>query len=131
MCRLSVENLKYSINQKKKISLDRLIFALGIRHIGLENAKLLSKYFESFSEFKNLSKTKNYEDLLNIDGIGETQIKSIKNFFSNKANLEVLLELRKILKINNVASKMIMLLVIENINIITDVYPLNVVKKNL
>ena len=50
--KISVENLKYSINQKKNISLERFIFALGIRHIGLENAKLLSKYFISFSSFK-------------------------------------------------------------------------------
>ncbi len=53
--KLSVENLKYSINQKKNISLERFIFALGIRHIGLENAKLLSKYFISFSNFQSLS----------------------------------------------------------------------------
>ena len=78
---LSVENLRYSINQKKDISLERFIFALGIRHIGLENAKLLSKHFTSFMNFQNLSKTKKYEDLLNIDGIGETQISSIKSFF--------------------------------------------------
>ena len=39
--------------------------------------------------------------MLNIDGIGETQIKSIKNFFDNKTNLNVLLELEKILSITN------------------------------
>ncbi len=99
---LSVENLKYSINQKKNISLDRFIFALGIRHIGLENAKLLSKYFKSFLNFKNLSKTKNYKELLNIDGIGETQINSIKSFFSIEINFKVLDELEKILVIKNV-----------------------------
>ena len=42
-------------------------------------------------------------DLVNIDGIGETQIKSIKNFFLNKTNLKVLLELKKILKIVSLA----------------------------
>ena len=41
-------------------------------------------------------------ELVNIDGIGETQIKSIKNFFLNKVNLEVLSELKKFLKDNNV-----------------------------
>ena len=102
---LSVENLKYSINQKKNISLERFIFALGIRHIGLENAKLLSKYFISFSEFKNLSKTKNYDDLLNIDGIGETQINSIKSFFTNEINLTVLDQLGNILEIKNYKAK--------------------------
>ncbi len=100
---LSVENLKYSINQKKNISLERFIFSLGIRHIGLENAKLLSKHFISFLEFQNLSKTKNYDDLLNIDGIGETQVSSLKNFFSNETNVKVLNELGKILSIQNVA----------------------------
>jgi DNA ligase (NAD+) len=41
-------------------------------------------------------------DLVNIDGIGETQINSIKNFFVNETNLEVLSELQKILKIDNI-----------------------------
>ena len=102
---LSVENLKYSINQKKNIALERLIYALGIRHIGLENAKLLSKHFLSFLKFKNLSVTENYDDLLNIDGIGETQVSSIKSFFANEINLKVLDELGKILVIKNVIAK--------------------------
>ena len=97
----SVENLKYSINEKKNISLDRLIYSLGIRHIGLENAKILSKHFRSFSKFKSLSKDNSYEELLNIDGIGETQVNSIKNFFSNKVNLDVLNKLQTILNIKD------------------------------
>ena len=99
--RLSVENLKYAINEKKNISIERLIYSLGIRHIGLENAKLISKYFKSFSKFKALSINKRYNELLNIDGIGETQINSIKNFFSNKINIEVLNELEAILNIKD------------------------------
>ncbi len=98
---LSVKNLIYSINQKKNISLERLIYSLGIRHIGLENAKLLSKHFTSFSKFKNLSINSDYEDLLNIDGIGETQVNSIKIFFSNKTNIRVLDELEKVLTVKN------------------------------
>ncbi len=98
--KLSVENLRYSINKKKRISFERFIYALGIRHIGLENAKVLSKYFGTFSNFKELSKNNKFNDLINIDGIGETQINSIKNFFSNKMNLNVLNELGKILLIN-------------------------------
>ncbi len=99
--KLSAQNLKYSIDQKKKISLERFIYSLGIRHIGLENAKLLSKHFISFSKFNNLSKKSDYEDILNIDGIGETQISSIKIFFSNEANKKVLNELGKVLLIKN------------------------------
>ena len=103
--KLSVENLKYSINQKKIISLERFIFALGIRHIGLENAKLISKYFISILNFKNLLKKNNYNELLNIDGIGETQVNSIKGFFSNETNIEVLNELSKVLEIKDSNNK--------------------------
>jgi len=99
--RLSVENLKYAINEKKNISIERLIYSLGIRHIGLENAKLISKYFKSFSKFKALSKNEKYSELLNIDGIGETQVNSIKHFFSNKINLDVLEQLEEILNIKD------------------------------
>ena len=101
----SMQNLKYSINQKKNISLDKLIYSLGIRHIGLENAKILSKYFKSFSKFKSLSKDKNFNDLLNIDGIGETQLNSIKFFFNNKDNMNILNELEKILVIKDTKIK--------------------------
>ena len=104
--KLSVQNLEYSINQKKNISLERFIYSLGIRHIGLENAKLLSKHFISFSKFKNLSNQIDYEDLLNIDGIGETQVSSIKSFFSNEANKQILNELEKILIVKNASQNL-------------------------
>ena len=58
-----------------------------------------------FLKFKNLSKSKNFDDLLNIDGIGDTQVNSIKNFFSNNINLEVLNKLEKVLTIDNVVSE--------------------------
>ena len=72
---------------------------MGIRHIGLENAKLLSKHLKSINNFFKLSTEKNINNLVNIDGIGETQIESIKNFFLNKTNLIVLSELIKVLTI--------------------------------
>ncbi len=97
----SVSNLKYSINQKKIISLEKFIFAMGIRHIGLENAKLISKNLKSIKNFISLSKTKKFNDLIIIDGIGETQIKSIKNFFLNTTNLKVLNDLSKLLKVKD------------------------------
>ena len=79
--RLSVTNLKFSINQKIKISLERFIYSLGIRHIGQENAKLIARHLKSSVNFLKLSENNNINDLLNIDGIGPTQIQSIKNFF--------------------------------------------------
>jgi DNA ligase (NAD+) len=102
--RQSVSNLKYSIDERKTISFERFIYALGIRHIGLENAKLISKNLKSFKNFLKLSNKKNIQDLINIDGIGDTQINSMKNFFSNKTNLVVLNNLAKELKIKDAIS---------------------------
>ena len=97
----SVANLKYSINLRKTISFERFIYSLGIRHIGLENAKIISKNLKSPKNFIALSKKKNFDDLINIDGIGETQINSIKNFFSNSTNLSVLKNLDELLKVKD------------------------------
>ncbi len=103
--RQSVTNLEYSIKNRKNISFERFIYALGIRHIGLENAKLIAKNLKTLKNFILLSKKNNFEDLLNIDGIGETQINSIKNFFSNNANIKVLNELQKILLVKDALIK--------------------------
>jgi DNA ligase (NAD+) len=99
--KLSVSNLKYSIEKKKRISLDRFIYSLGIRHIGQENTKIIARHLKTAINFFKLSDDKNIESLSNIDGIGNTQIQSIKKFFSNKTNLKVLSELGKNLKIEN------------------------------
>ena len=101
---LSISNLRFSIEQRKKISLERFIYALGIRHIGQENAKLIARHLKTSSNFFRLSKNNNIKNLLNIDGIGETQINSIKNFFFNKINQNVLIELSKTLIISNTIS---------------------------
>ena len=100
--KLSTTNLKFSIDQKKQISLDRFIYSLGIRHIGQENAKLIARHLKTIINFSKLSDSKNIENLSNIDGIGTTQIQSIKSFFLNKINLKVLSKLEKNLEIENV-----------------------------
>lgn len=103
--KLSASNLKYAIDESKKINLDRFIYGLGIRHIGLENAKLLSQHSKSVKNFYQMTKNFNFNTLSNIDGIGDTQIKSLKNFFSDKINLSVINELKRFLVIvNNVQS---------------------------
>ncbi len=96
---LSVANLKYSIDKKRKIPLSKFIYSIGIRHIGQENAKLLSKTLKKIENFLNLGKNNHFNELSNIDGIGDTQIKSIQKFFSNNRNLVVLNELQKNLSI--------------------------------
>ena len=97
----SVVNLKYAIEEKQNISFERFIYSLGIRHIGFENAKLIAKTLRFPGNLVNLSDEAKLNDLLNIDGIGETQINSVKNFFLNKTNLKVLNDLQKILRIKN------------------------------
>ncbi len=93
----SVENLKNSINKSKKLKLDKFIYSLGIRHIGQENAKLISEFLKDYPNFIKLKDEKKIEELSNIDGIGETQINSLKKFFKNKTNLKVIISLGKIL----------------------------------
>ena len=51
---LSASNLERAIKKSKKISLDKLIFAIGIRHIGQENAKTLAKYFVNIKKFEEI-----------------------------------------------------------------------------
>ena len=88
--KLSISNLKTAINKSKLIDLDRFIFSIGIRHIGQENAKILSSFFQNISNFSNLFNDKKREQILKnlveLDGIGETQIKSIKKAIKNKKN---------------------------------------------
>ena len=67
----------------------------------MENAKLISKNLKSLKNFLLLSNQNNLDQLLNIDGIGETQIKSIKNFFLSKTNISVLKDLEKLLNIQD------------------------------
>ena len=102
---LSVSNLKYSIDMKRTIDLDRFIFSLGIRHIGLENSKLIASHIKKPQKFFEFSKQNKINELLNLDGIGQTQIVSLEMFFKNTTNIKILDELKKVLKINPVKSK--------------------------
>ena len=102
---LSIDNLKKAINKSRLIDLDRFIFSIGIRHIGQENAKILAGFFKSIQNFTDLFNEKNrqkiLEDLVELDGIGLTQSISIKIFFSNNKNIEIVKNLIKKLKIKN------------------------------
>ncbi len=106
---LSISNLKNAINNSKNIVLDKFIFSIGIRHIGQENAKVLANFFKKskkFSELFNLSKRKEIlKNLDDLDGIGETQIKSVDDFFSNKKNSEIIQNLINSLTIKDYEKK--------------------------
>jgi len=102
---LSSSNLKRAIKKSQKIPLDKLIFAIGIRHIGQENAKTLAKYFVNIRKFQEIfyiekrKKILNY--LLELDGIGETQINSLETFFFNSSNINTVSNLIKNLTVTD------------------------------
>ena len=102
---ISIKNLKEAINKSSTITLNRFIYSIGIRHIGQENAKILSSFFRSVSNFSSLftqnKREKILNDLVQLDGIGDTQIKSIDSFFSNYRNIEVVKSLIDVLEIKN------------------------------
>ena len=102
---LSINNLKKAITRSKKIDLDRFIFSIGIRHIGQENAKILAAFFGTVKEFSKLFNPKENKkilgNLLELDGIGETQIYAIENFFRNEKNVKITQDLVAQLNVNN------------------------------
>ena len=106
---LSINNLKQAIDKAKNIELSSFIFSIGIRHIGQENAKILASFFKSIEKFINLfnetKRKKILENLVELDGIGKTQIDSINNFFSNNTNVEIVKKLIAKLKIKDFISK--------------------------
>ena len=106
---LSINNLKRAINKSKNISLEKFIFSIGIRHIGQENAKILADFFVSIHEFsklfENKKRVKILQNLVELDGIGNTQIEAIDNFFSIETNIEITKKLIGSLNIQNYNSK--------------------------
>ncbi|MBU4482416.1 NAD-dependent DNA ligase LigA [Candidatus Parcubacteria bacterium] len=97
----SAENLVEAIEKAKKISLEKFIFALGIRHIGEEISILLAKDTRykiqdtkknqisiTNKNFIELIKNLNLEELNNIEGVGEVVAQSIYDYFHNKKNIE-------------------------------------------
>ncbi len=101
----SVKNLENAINKSKTISLDKLIYSIGIRHIGQENAKILANFFKKTDKFYELFNEKVRKNILinleDLDGIGDTQIKSIEDFFSSQKNSQILRSFMSVLNIKN------------------------------
>ena len=77
------------------------MYAIGIRHIGIENAKLLAEHVKSIKNFISFINKNKFNEFLNIDGIGETQINSLKKFFENKSNYKIIEKLSSILNISD------------------------------
>ncbi|MFP3121053.1 NAD-dependent DNA ligase LigA [Rickettsia sp. R2] len=103
----SVENLFKNIEKSKNVSLPRFIYALGIRHIGEQNAKLLAREFGSYNNFiaqMELLRTNEpdiYQKLNNLEGIGDKILVDIIDFFDVKENIELIKKLGEILSIED------------------------------
>ncbi|MGM0444765.1 MAG: NAD-dependent DNA ligase LigA [Bacillota bacterium] len=90
MAEKSSQNVIDAIKSSKNRELNRLIYALGIRHIGSNSSRILIKYFDSIDKLKKANK----EELVEIDEIGPVMAESIVNFFKNDHNLSVLEKLK-------------------------------------
>lgn len=88
----SITNLLTSIENSKSNSLEKVLFALGIRHVGKKTAKILAKRYKTIDNLINASE----EELTNINDIGEIIAKSVKEYFSKEENLKLVDELKQL-----------------------------------
>ena len=92
----SVKNLFEAIDDRREVSLDRFIFALGIRHVGETNARLLARSYGTLDNFEKQMRAAHdrespaWAELLSIDGVGEVLAESVVEFFDEKHNRDVL-----------------------------------------
>ncbi|MCP3446386.1 NAD-dependent DNA ligase LigA [Bradyrhizobium sp. CCGUVB14] len=101
----SVRNLFDAIDARRNTELHRLIFSLGIRHVGEGNAKLLARHYGTIENFRDAmlaaakglgeeeNTTEAYQDLNNIGGIGEIVADAVVEFFAEPRNVKALGEL--------------------------------------
>lgn len=87
----SINNLLESIEKSKENSLDRLLFALGIRHVGRKTATILARKYENIDNLINTD----YETLVDIPDIGEIIAASVYDYFKNQDNLEIIKKLKE------------------------------------
>ena len=86
----SISKLLEAIEASKSNSLEKLIFGLGIPHVGSKTAKILATKYKNIDNLISASE----EELTNIDDIGKIIAKSIREFFSNESNLALIEELK-------------------------------------
>ena len=86
----SIIKLLASIEKSKENSLERLLFALGIRHVGAKTAKILAKNYKSMDALINAT----YDELSSINDIGDIIAKSIINYFQNEDNINLINRLK-------------------------------------
>jgi DNA ligase (NAD+) len=86
-----------AINKKREIDLDRFLFSLGIRHLGLSSADLIANYYKSIDKMLENITIDNMElskqELLSLDGVGEKVALSIIDFFQNSDTRQLIIQL--------------------------------------
>ena len=87
----SANNIINSVNNSKNNDLSKLIFALGIRHIGAKAGKLLADYFKDIDMVLNAI----FDDIFQIDGFGKIMADSVVEFFSSDSTKELIAKLKE------------------------------------
>lgn len=88
----SVNNLLESIENSKNNSLEKVLFALGIRHVGKKTAKILAKRYKNIDNLIEASES----ELTNVNDIGEIIAKSVRTYFDDPLNLKLIEDLKKL-----------------------------------
>ncbi|MBX3488628.1 NAD-dependent DNA ligase LigA [Parvibaculum sp.] len=97
----SARNLFAAVDARREVDLDRFIFALGIRHVGETNARLLARSYGTLDNFEAQMRAaadregEAWSELMSIDGVGEVLAEALTDFFDEPHNREVLAGLRK------------------------------------
>ena len=87
----SAVNIIHGIADSRQVPFERVLFALGIRFVGATVAKVLASHFKSIDELKDATLTQ----LMEVNEIGEKIAQSIREYFSNETNLDIIERLRK------------------------------------
>ncbi|AGA64593.1 DNA ligase [Liberibacter crescens BT-1] len=94
--KVSVNKLYDAINERRSISLDRFIFSLGIRHVGIETARCLAETYGSYKNFESSIKQVLYKEenacnmLKSVPLVGDVIVHSIIEFYKEPGNLNVI-----------------------------------------
>jgi DNA ligase (NAD+) len=100
-----VENLMAAIERRRTIGLDRLINALGIRHVGETTARLLARHYRSIDAFLDGMKADNtQEELESLEGIGGVVAEAIHDFFDEPHNVKAVKRLLEWLEVTDMAA---------------------------
>ncbi|RLD83463.1 MAG: DNA ligase (NAD(+)) LigA [Bacteroidetes bacterium] len=91
MAEKSAENIVKGVENSKKIPFEKVLFALGIRYVGETVAKKLAKHYKNIDNLISAS----FDELVNVDEIGERIAQSIIDFFSNEINIDIINRLKE------------------------------------